>query len=153
MGSADDKIHDDRNRTDDNRITDILVGIGRLEEKADATNTHLAALNGSVQTLYRKAESNKSSIDAAEKALLQHKIDCPGLKTIQEIDRKLASGDFHGSVEVREKLIVAEAKAQDSEKWKKTLLFPLIKAIIIGILILFLMHAHDLLNVTLKGIK
>ena len=131
---------------EDTEITKILVGIGRLEEKADATNNHLAQLNGSVRTLYGKAEENKNGIESAERNLLHHQINCAGLKAIAEIDRKLCSGDFHGSLEVRERLIATEAKEANSKNWQKEFLFPLIKWVLAGVVILFLLHAHDILK-------
>jgi hypothetical protein len=135
----------------DNDITKILVGIGRLEVKADTTNDHLAKLNGSVRTLYDRADTNKDGISALELKLLTHEKDCPGLKTIQEINRKLDSGDFHGSLEVRQKLEEAEKKLEDAAKkesevvneWKKELLIPFLKWVLVALFTLMVIHADD----------
>jgi hypothetical protein len=135
---------------EETKLTEILVGIGTLGAKMDATNEHLARLNGSVQTLYGKAESNRLAIEGAERSLLQHQIDCPGLRTINEIDRKLASGDFHGSVEVRERLMATEikdaerrGKAETNRDWFK-LLQPWVTWVILAVLIMIVMHYQQI---------
>lgn len=130
----------------DTDITKILVGIGRLEAKADATNDHLATLNGSVKTLYGKAETNKNANEALKIELLQHQIDCPGLKVINEINSKLESGNFHGSLEVREKLAATEAANKEDKKWIEHLLYPALKWLLMGLFILLLLHANDILK-------
>jgi hypothetical protein len=135
---------------EDTDITKILVGIGRLEVKADATNEHLARLNGSVHTLYGRADANKESIAELKNELLEHQIECPGLKTITEINRKLDSGDFHGSVEVRKRLDAAEKDAAEpSIDWKNGLLLPAIRWALMAIGMLILIHTYELV----KGIK
>jgi hypothetical protein len=111
--------------------TKILLGIARLETKADATNEHLRKLNGSVQTLYAKAESNKSANEATRVELLKHQIDCPGLKTINEINSKLDS---------------AQSESKSDKKWHEEYLKPLIKWALTGLLLLALLHANDLLK-------
>lgn len=130
-------------------IVEILVGIGRLEEKADATNAHLAKLNGSVQTLFAKAEANREKIGLMTEALLRHQLDCPGLKEIAEINRRLETGDFHGSLEVRRQLLETEMREKEAEKssqWKQDYLFPALKWLAIALGALLFLHANDMLN-------
>jgi hypothetical protein len=111
---------------DEQKLVEILVGIGILGEKVDATNNHLATLNGSVKTLYGKAEDNKSAIAIVTQKLLQHQIDCPGLKVINEINQKLFSGEYKGSNIDQIKTEAWEAK-QDLKDFKKEWVYPIIK--------------------------
>jgi hypothetical protein len=131
---------------EERELTRILLGIGRLEAKADATNDHLARINGSVGKLYGRADENKAAIEEVEKSLLRHQIDCPGLRAITEIDRKLSSGDFTGPKEVRDKLIATEkadaerrGKESANQHWFK-LLQPWITWLILAVLIMIVIH-------------
>ncbi len=139
-------------------IRKILIGIATLETKVDATNLHLATLNGSVKTLYGRADANKESIHKATEALLEHQIGCTALGEIREINRKLDSGDFHGSREVHDELIetaerVEKIKVEESVKdkisnaWKHDLLIPMVRFCVIGLVLLILLHAGELLKI------
>jgi hypothetical protein len=112
-------------------ITQIMVGISRLEEKADATNAHLAQLNGSVKTLYGRSDANKDAINAVKMSLLQHQQDCPGLRKIVELGERMTSED---------------ATKNTTDKWKKDVLLPLVRWLLTGIVLLFLFHANDILK-------
>lgn len=132
----------------------VLVTLGRLEEKTDAINEHLKDLNGSVQRLYQKSEDNRLLTESVNKDLWKHQVECPGLAEIHEINRKLDSGDFRGSNEVREVLgqvetaVAIEERAKGvSLEWKDKLLYPLVRLMAIGGAVLLLMHASDLLTV------
>jgi hypothetical protein len=145
---------------DETKLTEILVSIRGVEVKVDGINKHLVQLNGSIQSLYGKADKNRTAIETAEKALLIHERDCPGLKTIAEIDRKLASGDFHGPLEVRDKLLASEkeeaerrGKEEANKNWLK-LLQPWITWTILAILTVVMLHFSEVVKQmeSIKGI-
>lgn len=135
---------------EDRDKTEILVAIGKLEVQVKGTNDHLSNMNGSISKLYARDEANL-------KALRDHEVNCPGLVTIQEIKTKLETGDHPGSKAINDALTkfnLAEAaqhaKEKTSDDWRKTLLLPLLRYAAMGLIILFLLHAHDLLKLASK---
>lgn len=124
----------------------VLIGLARTETKIDLLTEHVSKINGSVRKLYEQDRE-------LEAALHEHRINCTALDKIAEIDRKLSSGEFPGSRQVLVELkaaeeaeIVRNAQEKMTEKWQKTLLIPLIRWVIAGVVILFLLHANDMLH-------
>lgn len=84
----------------------------------------LDKVNGSISTLYQRTDDNKA-------ALFNHVIECPQKHRIEEISAML-----------NERL----GSERTSTTWREKLLFPLIRIVGTGIVLLFLLHAQDLLK-------
>ena len=123
----------------------VLVGLTKLEQQGETTLSHLQQINGSVKTLFNRVE-------ASEKALLEHQIECPVKDKVELIQMELMSGSHPGSAEVRKELLEAEkteaarvAKEATSQKWWKVLqpmIWFCISAILTGLALLVLSHSN-----------
>ena len=139
---------------------DIVEKLGDLKSSVDvlcATNKQIVAhqerVNGSISKLYERSEENKSGLVKNEKDLLEHRMTCSAIGTINEVERRIETGDHPGSKDVREKLekfnlvVAAQASAeQTSNKWRHNLLYPIIKWAVILLLALGAFQARDMLK-------
>jgi hypothetical protein len=103
----------------------------------------LDKVNGSIATLYNRTEENKE-------ALLNHVIDCPQKKKIEQIGAKFAV--FEQKISrlhriIGEQVAGDSASAAQSSKWMDKLLFPLIRIAVTGLVLILLYHAQELLKV------
>jgi hypothetical protein len=128
----------------------VLVALTQNATKLDDLIVRVTSINGSVARLY--------DLDRLHaQALIDHQLKCSGLAEIKEISRKLSAGEYPGSKEVKEDLMATEkaeierkVKDQTSEKWKKDLLIPLVRWVVMAIFILILLHARDMMNAVPK---
>ena len=124
----------------------VLTQLTRTETKVDSLIEHVKTINGSVRHLYDRDRE-------LEIALTDHQINCPGLMDIKEINKKLSEGSYPASKQVLAELKAVEtaeerraAKENTDVTWRKTLLFPLIRWLLSGLIVLLLLHGHDLLK-------
>jgi hypothetical protein len=104
--------------------------------------SRLDKVNGSIATLYNRTEENKE-------ALLNHVIDCPQREKIDQIcarfgllEQKISR--LHKAV--GEQAAVDTAVEAQSSKWMDKLLFPLIRIAAIGLVLILLYHAQEILK-------
>jgi hypothetical protein len=139
------------------QLSALQVGQSTLQIGQTEIGKKLDRMNGSVQTLYDR-------IAEGEKALLAHAIECPQINIIKEqrdridlIDRDLTLGTHPGSVDVRKRIENLEQSSarcdttrdqneKQSNKWIDKFVIPLLKLVGTGILLLFFLHANEILN-------
>lgn len=142
----------------------VITQLAELKTGQNEIAKKLDRMNGSISNLYeRDAEHTK--------ALLEHAIECPQIEVIQKqgskidvLDRELSLGTHPGSMEMRkrietlekiaERCEAAQAAANSAEaiaeskknKIMDNIVYPLVKTLGIGALILFLLHANEILG-------
>ncbi len=104
--------------------------------------SRLDKVNGSIATLYNRTEENKE-------ALLNHVIDCPQREKIDQIGAR--SGVLEQRISrlhraIEEQTAVDNAVVAQSSKWMDKLLFPLIRIAAIGLVLILLYHAQEILK-------
>jgi len=109
----------------------------------------LDKVNGSIATLYGRADENKAN-------LLKHIIECPQKERIEHINSVIGERDRV----LADKLTIIEHRIADLDRaigerlaaektsnfWRDKLLYPLIRIVGTGIGILFLLHAEELIK-------
>ncbi len=104
--------------------------------------SRLDKVNGSIATLYIRTEENKE-------ALLNHVIDCPQREKIDQISARF--GNLEQKISrlhraIGEQSAIDNAVEAQSSKWMDKLLFPLIRIAAIGLVLIFLYHAQEILK-------
>ena len=102
----------------------------------------LDKVNGSIATLYTRTEENKE-------ALLNHVIDCPQREKMDQIGARFGALEqkiamLHKTI--GEQAAVDNAVEAQSSKWMDKLLFPLIRIAAIGLVLILLYHAQEILK-------
>ena len=102
----------------------------------------LDKVNGSIATLYNRTEENKE-------ALLNHVIDCPQREKIERLDARFGMVEqkisrLHRAI--GEQAAVEIATEKQSSKWMDKLLFPLIRIAAIGLVLILLYHAQEVIK-------
>ncbi len=111
--------------------------------------SRLDKVNGSIATLYQRTDENKA-------ALLTHVIDCPQREKIEKLAAKLDDKEESitrglNAIERRigdlDRMICERlASEKTSGTWREKLLYPLIRIIGTGVVLLLLLHAQELMK-------
>jgi hypothetical protein len=114
--------------TDEHRFRlRVVESLARLETLAQSTDDHLARLNGSVAR-------HEERLQVLQQSLGQHQIDCP----------------VRGEVEILKTAVLTEqVESRTTSAWWHRL-SPLIWLVAGGVIVLFLLHAEELLRVFSK---
>jgi hypothetical protein len=123
----------------------VLVTLGKLEEQGISSLDHLKRINGSIRNLYERQEET-------DKKLLEHQIDCPVKSVVNEIERRLSTGDHPGSMAVKKDLIATElleaerlGEKKVNKEWLKALQ-PWITLAVLILLVLMMMHNQEMIK-------
>ena len=139
-------------------LATLVTGQNTIRDGQSQLVARLDKVNGSISHLYERSNALALELVNHQKEVLvllaKHEKECPALPELKEIRRKLESGDFHGSVEVRARLDQFNNKAREHEatdkaekavQEAKSKIFdkygiPVLKAIGIIIAVLFFEH-------------
>lgn len=108
--------------------------------------SRLDKVNGNISTLYTRTDENKFS-------LLKHVIDCPVKLKVETMHQEICTAheEFNNKLAEFSTALATISKGMDTEKstnasWKERLLYPAIRYLVTGIILLLLYHAADLLK-------
>ena len=105
----------------------VVESLAKLETLAQSTDDHLARLNGTVAR-------HEERLQGLQQSLGQHQIDCP----------------VRGEVEILKAAVLTEqVETRTSSTWWHRI-SPLIWLVVGGLVVLFLLHADQLLRVFSK---
>jgi hypothetical protein len=129
--------------TESVQFRELLVALTRVEEKLNGVNARLDKLNGTVQDIIADITAIKVQAD-------KHPYECKYGPKISEIERRLQTGDFHGSLGVEKELQdyhLSEASKLATKATVRNMLTevrPFIYAAIMTFLILAALHFSEI---------
>lgn len=127
-------------------LAEVNANLKILAVGTAGINARLDKVNGSISTLYVRTDENKT-------ALLRHVIECPVKQKVEDMHHEICTAhdafnnqlsQFSTSLATMAERLKTEKKANDD--WKKTLLFPVIRYLGTGLVLLLLYHASELLK-------
>ncbi len=127
-------------------LAEVNANLKILAAGTAGINARLDKVNGSISTLYGRTDENKTS-------LLKHVIECPVKQKVEDMHDEICTAhqEFNNQLAKFSTSLMTISERMETEKktnltWKETLLFPIIRYLGTGLVLLFLYHASELLK-------